>query len=125
MDQNTKESWFEDNKRLLKFTLTDKDQTPNVVLNISGLDLVFSITAGARTDYGDAPDFVKTSNPAAGIVKTDAVNGLCEVTIDDADVAGFDGDYYWQLEAVDGTGAKTMLADGEVEFSLNINNVAA
>lgn len=48
----------------------------------------------------------------SGITITDGANGICEVSLAQADTATFVGEYYHELEVVDNTGNKSTAAFG-------------
>lgn len=116
---------FEDNKRVFSFTITDDDAVGSPAKDLTGLTIYYALSTQSNGKYSSTPFLVKSS-PSSGIVVTDAVNGLLDVTLDTADTAGKgspDGViFHMQLEGEDGSGNRVMLATGNLTVLSNIAN---
>lgn len=117
-ETNSTLTFFAGNYHKLSFTITDEDN--GGALNLTGLTLKWAMTPGTIAKYSKTPKLEKTPTV------TDAVGGLCEVVILSADTGGATGigpaSYYWELEATDGTGELTVLAVGQIDLKLNVEN---
>ncbi len=84
------------------FEITVTGDAGNVV-DISNYEAYFTIKKRPKdTDY-----LVQKSTVNGGIVKTDALNGIMEVTLLSADTVSFkEGTYYYDVELRDASGEK-------------------
>jgi len=103
-----------DRDRVLVFTVTD---SVAVLTNLSGSTLSFAMSTKVSPF---TPIFTKTS-PAGGIVITDAVNGVFEVTIDDVDTTGLDGEFRYEVLMTDPAAKKATLVEGTIQISGSIH----
>lgn len=120
-ERNQTDTIFAGNRHVVEFTVTDEDNsTP---LNLTGLVLKYTI---ARFDQASNPI---TSSPlvekitGTGIVHTDAVNGVAEVTFEESDTIDFvPDDYYFELEVFDATPEGVVVATGTLTVHPNVTN---
>lgn len=116
---------FVDNDRLLPFAVVDLDADPTGATpkNLTGITVQWALTKFKGGKATKAPVLSKTTVGGAGVQITNAVGGLCEVTIDAADTINLQpGDYYHELEVIDGSGRKLVVATGPVTLKLNVEN---
>lgn len=84
--------------KVYRYTVRD---TSGTVVDISLYDVTFSV----KKRYTDTSyTFQKTTTPVSGIVKTDAVNGVFEVTLSPSDTnSKATGDYVYDVQLNDTT----------------------
>ena len=122
---NTKITFFAGNYRKLQFVITNADDGGNP-LDLTNLTLKWAMSLGTISSYSKTPKLEKTE--VAGITITDASGGLCDVEIYSADTASDNTNgikpstYYWELEAEDTSNEFEVLAYGEIELKLNVEN---
>lgn len=90
----------------MEFTAKEENGS---ALNLTGLTLKWSL---GRKSEGPA---LLTKTDGAGITVTDAAAGKFTVTLDPQDTLKFNGDYYHEAKAFDGTRPYTIFA-GELSF---------
>lgn len=113
---------FAGNKRVQRFTITDDDTAGSPPKDLTGLDIKYALSR-----FDDEGNFlvgpVLTKDVAGGgIIVTDAVNGVLEVTFLKVDTQALAGDFYFELEAFDGTLESTVLATGTLTIIKNVVN---
>lgn len=97
--------WFRTETKVLEFTIYQADGvTPE---NITGYSITFEF---CQNDYTT----VYSKTVGSGIVLTDAVNGVLQVTVDPADTSALTpGVYRYALKRTD-AGSEAVLAHGTV-----------
>lgn len=118
---NQTDSMYAGNKRTLRFTIVDEDTVGSPALNLTGRVLKFVLASvSPNGDILTTPLIEKKSTTPAQITVTDAVNGIAEVYLLEADTLPLLGDYYFELEVFEadatihtvvGTGTLTILAN--------------
>ncbi len=102
---------FSGNTKVLKVAVLDQD---DVVVDLTGAsaDYAFSERPGTPALF--------TKSVGSGIVITDDVNGLLEVTINPADTESLSGTFHHELEVTDAAGRKTTVLFGTATVRLNV-----
>lgn len=102
---------FSGNTRVLKVSVLDQDEA---VVDITGAsaEYIFAKRAGHNAIF--------SKTVGSGIVVTDAIAGLLEVTILPADTEALAGAYHHELEIQDASGRRTTVLFGTVTVRLNV-----
>lgn len=120
---NQNDTFYANNLRVLKFTVTDADSSPVVPLNLTGYTVQWAmsrfLSSGA---YSTTPVLTKDNASKGGVVVTDAANGKVTVTIAETDTVSLSGKFYQELEVVDGVGNATVVATGNLTINKNVVN---
>jgi len=103
--------WFSGDDYLIEFTVTDED---GAAVDLTNASATWSM---ARRNTSSA---LLTKTLGSGINVTDAVNGVLQVSLDAADGASFEGDYYHELEVTLSGGAKRTVAYGTVTVPIDL-----
>ena len=102
---------FSGDMRVLRVTVLDQD---DVVIDLTGLSAASFVIA---TRHGASPKVSYTLG--AGIVVTDAVNGIMEVTILAVDSEPLRGAYAYELSITDASLRKTTVLFGGATMRVN------
>lgn len=126
---NAKIQIFAGNKATLRFTVRNGD-LPEVggqhpVFDLTGFTVRWALSRGNNSKYSTEADILKSSALATEIEITDAPNGALDVKLVGADTVDIFGDFYQELELVDGASETLVVARGEVEILQNVSNVAS
>ncbi len=125
VNDQTLDKIFAGNRHTLRFPVLDQDAggSPLPAKDITGLRLVWAM-ARINVDTGKfltAPILVKDSDVAGDITRPDDTGGIVEVELKKVDTNTLGGfTYYWELETIDGTGEKLVVATGEIEIDRNV-----
>ncbi len=121
-DTNQDDEFYVNNDRVLKFMLTDDDNSGDP-LNLTGFTIVWAMSSISRKGIVSSTAVLEKKTGGEGIVITDAAGGLCEVTIDKADTASLAPNaYHHELEVIDGSGLCVVNAVGTLTLLLNVVN---
>lgn len=106
---------------VLDITVQKPDGTPQ---DLTGCKLWFYVKASIKDTDADAL-IKKTTLPGEGITVTDAVNGIAEISIANADTSGFADinlgrELPWGLQALDGSDKITTLANGVITVTKDL-----
>lgn len=101
---------FSGNTRVLKVTVLDQDEA---IVDLSGAAATFVVMRA----HGQPAIITKTVG--SGIVITDAVNGLLEITLLEADTEPLRGVHRHELEITDASGRKTTVLFGNITIRVN------
>jgi hypothetical protein len=82
------------------------------IVDLTGAEAEYKVARKLRSKA--APVLSKTSNPAAGIVITDAAGGILEITIDASDTTDLGGEYYHEAYITDVAGKRARIFEGEL-----------
>ena len=96
------------------WTVTIKDDAGSTV-NIAGATLSWKIAEGKDA----TADITKTNG--SGIAITDGPNGVLTLTLDEADTASLVGDYYHEIQAVDGSGVTQTMLRGTLRIERTLH----
>ncbi len=100
---------------VLPITVRDND---DVIVNLSGASARFAM---ARKPNATTIDIDSTASPpTAGVIFTDAANGLVTVTITDENTEVLEGDFYYELKVTDNTGREAVTNRGWISFAVNL-----
>lgn len=102
MPQRTDLTLIEGNTETVRETVTDDDT--GTAFDLTGRTVEFYVKANATVSDTD-PSVVKLSTATGEITITDAINGVCEVTVP----AQQPGSWWRRLDVVDGTDRKTAI----------------
>ena len=121
--ENLKDRIYAGNKRILRYTIANLDASGSPALDLTPFELRWALSqSDALGNYSTTPVLEKTTT-GGGIVKTDASNGECEVTLVSADtVALAAGIYYFELEVVDGSSEVVTVATGTITILADVVN---
>ena len=89
--------------KTVRFTVTDQD---GVAQDLTGASATWAFSRRARRAA------IATKTVGSGITISDAANGIVDVTVARADTETIEGDFYHELEIVDGGGTKSTAAYG-------------
>jgi len=117
----SKLTFYAGNKRLLRFTVVDKDAPGDPPLDLTTLTIKWALSRFKNGRYLSTP-ILEKSTTGGGIVKIDAINGILEVTLLRADTASLLGDFWQELEVTDVGGECEVVAVGPVSVLLNVVN---
>lgn len=119
--ENQNDKFFAGNTRVLAFTLTESDQAGAAALNLTGASVRWAMAPiGLMGAVSNAVAVRKTNGN--GIVVTDPVAGLVEVTLEVPDTASLSGAFYHELEIVDAQGRAVVVATGQITILRNLPN---
>jgi hypothetical protein len=107
------DNWFVGEDQTFRFVVRQGPNDSDPVQNITGWTLRWEL----RADPGSA-DAILVKTSGAGIVITDAVNGVCEVTINRTDTQALSPDTYFYTLARTTAGAFSVLAHGSATLRL-------
>lgn len=106
------------NKRTLRFTVLDAE---GAAFDLTGYDVRWALSKyGASGSYTTTAEVNKHSDNASEITVTDNVVDVVLVGADTANLSA--GDYYHELEIVDGSDESLVVAVGDVELRSNVVN---
>lgn len=118
---------YRNNRWILRYTVVDEDAPGEPALDISNYVIYFSIapfnTQGDPLVNSPVIDLNSDDDPLQ-VVKTDAVNGEVEVTLENEDTALLKApkDYYQELEVEDAFGNRVVSSTGTISVRPNVNN---
>lgn len=101
---------FSGNTKVIKVVVRDQD---DAIVDLSGATATFVLMRAP----GQSAIISKTVG--SGIVITDAVNGLLEITIDPADTEPLRGAHSHELEITDAGGRKSTVLFGTITIMVN------
>lgn len=117
------DEFYSENARVLKFTLTDKDNA-DVPLVLAGLTIQWVMAEFNKNgEHKDTYILRKDNGVLGGVAITNSSGGLCEVTISKTDIVGISGDFYHELEVIDSLGDPVVNATGTLTILKNVKNV--
>lgn len=120
---NQNDTFYANNKRVLKFTVTDKDADPEAPLDLTGMVVRWALSKFlANGNYSTEPILLKDNDSEGGVSVTDAEAGEVEVSIEPEDTGDLSGKFYQELEAVDVTGDPVVIATGTLTIKKNVRN---
>jgi len=113
---------FAGNKATFRYTVVDQDNG-GAVFNLTGYTLRWTLSAYDESgNYKTTPSLEKKS-ASAGHMTITAASGLVDVNVKTADTAALTpGDYYAELEIVDGSSEALVVAYGDVAVRANVTN---
>lgn len=116
---------YRGNRKVLEYTITDEDNS-NAALNITPYTIRWAATrtnaSGQPIESGAVID-LNSIDDTAQVVKTDAANGVVQVILLNADTTSLiPGEYYIELEGVDGSGNSEVFATGTLTLEPNVDN---
>lgn len=115
---------FADNDIVLPFTVADVDADPTLATpkNITGYTVRWALAR--QKDGTPSRDYVvaKDNGSTGGVSIVSGAAGTLEVTLDASDTIDLRGDFYQELEVVDGAGKKLVVGTGDVTIKLNVRN---
>lgn len=116
---------YRGNRKVLEYTITDEDNS-NAALNITAYRIQWSATrtnaSGQPIQNGAVID-LNSVDDTAQVVKTDAANGVVQVILLNANTNTLTpGEYYIELEGVDGSGHSEVFATGTLTLEPNTDN---
>lgn len=116
---------YRGNRKVLEYTITDEDNS-NSALNITAYTIRWAATrtnaSGQPIESGAVIDLNSTDDTTQ-VVKTDAANGVVQVILLNADTTSLiPGEYYIELEGVDGSGNSEVFATGTLTLEPNVDN---
>lgn len=118
-------SMYRGNRKVLGYTLTDLDNS-GAALDITAYRLQWAATrtnASGQPIESAAVIDLNTDDHPAQVVKTDAANGVMQVVLLEADTINLTpGEYYIELEGVDGSGNSEVFATGTLTLEPNVEN---
>jgi len=116
---NPKETWAQGDQHLLRVRVRDLslDRRGKENANLSGYTAKWALSLWGKKGYFKAPVLVVD----ATILDQTASKGYLTVLVESADTAGLLGLYHWQVEIDDGQGGTEVVADGDIEFVINID----
>jgi hypothetical protein len=118
---NQDDTFYAGNKRILEFTIINKDVVPEAPLNLTGITLKWGMSRlNSDGTYSKTPVVQKSTS--SGITVTNAAQGKCSVQLDASDTVNCGGKYHQELEAIDGSGAPVVVAVGTLELLRNVTN---
>lgn len=122
--ENLTDSIFAGNVRTERFTVTDEDTSGSPAFDLTSFVVKYALAPfGADGNpLTEEPLFEKTTADAAEVLVTDGPNGEVEVYLVEADTVSLLGDYYFELEAFDGSGNHVVLATGTLTVKPNVVN---
>ena len=125
---NSRQTVYVQNKITLRFTITDGDATGTPALDLTPFEatgkVTWSMVRGTISKSPTAAALEKCSDVSGEVSFVDAANGVVDVLILTEDTATFaPGVYYYELEIVDASGERVVVAVGELEFRRNLATV--
>ena len=120
MKRNPLLTWAAGDQHTLRFHVADlsldiRGRTPAI---LSGYDGSWALSRRGTKGYFKTP--VLTLD--ATIPDQTASPGVVDVLVESEDTADFLGPHHYQLEISDGSGGTEVVAEGDIEFVLNIED---
>ena len=113
--KNTKDTMYAGNRRVLGFTIKDE---AGAVLDLTGYTAEFKLAKLIGAKPGDA---LLTYTTAPNIVfNADRATGLLDVVLTQGATSAFLGPHYYELELIDASSNRNVVAVGEIEIKANI-----
>lgn len=120
---NQNDTFYANNKRVLKFTLTNEDESPAIALDCTDLTVRWAMSKFSSTgQYLTTPILEKTEADGITFESDDPTLGVVLVTIDPVDTAALSGKFYHELEVIDGSGNPVIVATGTLIIKKNVEN---
>lgn len=117
------QSMYAGEKKVLQFTVLNKDAVGDPPLDLTTYTVRWAMSRVGDAGYSATAALRKDTGGLGGIVKTDAANGVCQVTLLRADTEAIAlGLYHQELEVVDGAGEIAVVAVGDIEVLRNVSN---
>lgn len=122
---NQNATMYRGNRKVLEYTIIDEGNA-NAALDISSYAIRWAATrtnsSGQPIETAAVIDLNNSADPTQ-VVKTDAVNGVVQVILFNADTTSLQpGEYYIELEGVDGSGNTEVFATGTLTLEPNVEN---
>lgn len=118
MKRNPKMRWAQGDQHVLRVRVADlsADRRGKIPANLSGYTAKFTLSLYGKKGY------FKTAGVTIDGTVLDQVTdtGYLTVLVESADTATLLGLYRWQVEIDDGLGGTEVVAEGDLEFALNI-----
>lgn len=113
------DTMYANNKRTLRFTITDEDAGGSTPLDLTGYTAKWAISK----EEGKTTPILEKATGGNGITVTDAANGELEVALDPEDTVSLKPQaYYMELEVFDGSNDGLVVATGTLTIKANIVN---
>lgn len=117
-----KQTMYAGEKKVLRFTVIDKDTVGEPPLDLTPFVVRWTLSRLTDSGYSSTPT-VSKSTTTSGVVKTNPVAGVCEVTLLRVDTEAISlGGYHQELELVDGLGELAVVAVGDIDVLRNVVN---
>ena len=119
MKHNPKETWAQGDQHLLRVRVRDLsiDRRGKENANLSGYTAKWALSLYGKKGYFKTPVLV-----VDGVILDQVTNkGYFTVLVESNDTALLLGLYHWQAEINDGQGGTEVVADGDIEFVVNID----
>jgi hypothetical protein len=117
MKRNPKQTFAQGDQHMIRVVVKDLSQDKNgrVVADVSAMTGKLALSARGRNGYFKDSVLVVTSTMTLG------AQGIVDSLLESTDTANLLGLYHWQLELDDGDNGTEVVAEGEFEFVLNID----
>lgn len=108
-------SFYSGEIHTLNFTLTDAEQTPNVPLDLTNLEVKWALSRiSSRTGRFSTTPLLEKCSGDANITITDAANGQGNLSLTPTETAGLEGTYHHQMIIEDALNNPTVVLTGTV-----------
>jgi len=116
---NPKLTWAQGDQHLLRVRVRDLsfDRRGKENADLTGYTAKFALSLYGKKGYFKTPVLVVD----AVILDQSTNKGYLTVLVESADTAPLSGLYHWQVEIDDGLGGTEVVADGDLEFVVNID----
>jgi hypothetical protein len=117
-------TFYKRNRVVIRLTIVDEDQVGEPALDLTSYLLKYAICKVGANGPLVATPVIDVSSAGGQVVKTDAVNGEVEITLDetDTDLLKAGTAYYHELEVFDALGNPVVSMTGDVTVLPNIVN---
>lgn len=119
MKRNPKETWAQGDQHTFRTTVRDlsADKRGKTPADLSGFSAKWALSKVGKQGYFKDPVLV-----VSGTVLDQVTDpGVITFLIESADTAPLLGLYHWQVEIDDGQGGTEVVANGDLEFVVNID----
>lgn len=119
MKHNPKLTWAQGDQHLLRVRVGDLslDRRGRAPANLSGYTAQWALSVFGKKGYFKTPVLVVN----AVILDQNTDKGFLTVLVTSTDTASLLGLYHYQVEINDGQGGTEVVADGDLEFVVNID----
>lgn len=119
MKHNPKETWAQGDQHLLRVRVRDLslDRRGKENANLSGYTAKFALSVYGKKGYFKANVLVVVGT----VLDQTSDPGIITFLVESTDTAGLLGLYHYQIEVDDGQGGTEVVADGDIEFVVNID----
>ena len=119
MKHNPKRTWAQGDQHILRVRVADlsQDKRGRIPFDLTGYGAEWALSLYGKKGYFKAKVLSVT-----GVIQNQTTDtGYVTFLVESADTATLNGLYHWQVEIDDGLGGTEVVAEGDIEFVVNID----